>query len=129
VTDARYDYEGYIAAAHAGLGEAAFEAAWAEGRAMTPEEAVEYALSKGEERKSPALVPVAEQQSPADEPTERLTSREREIALLIARGLTNRRIASELSISERTVENHVRKILKKLGFPSRARIAAWVAQR
>nr|MBA3491001.1 response regulator transcription factor [Rubrobacteraceae bacterium] len=47
---------------------------------------------------------------------------------LVARGLPNRQIAQELSISERTVENHVHKILKKLGFSSRAGIAAWVAQ-
>ena len=50
-------------------------------------------------------------------------------ALLVARGLTNRRIANEFSISERTIEKHIGKILKKLGFSSRARIAAWVAQR
>ena len=55
---------------------------------------------------------------------ERLTPREREVALLVARGLTNRRIASELSVSERTVENHVRKILKKLGLHSRAQISS-----
>jgi DNA-binding NarL/FixJ family response regulator len=47
----------------------------------------------------------------------------------VERGLTNRLMASELSISERTVENHIRKILRKLGFTSRARVAAWVAQR
>jgi DNA-binding NarL/FixJ family response regulator len=52
-----------------------------------------------------------------------------EVVLLVARGLTNRRVALELAISERTVENHVRKILKKLGFRSRVQIAAWVAQR
>jgi DNA-binding NarL/FixJ family response regulator len=72
-----------------------------------------------------------QQRSPqADEPpSERLTGREQEIALLVARGLSNRQIAQELSISERTVENHIAKILKKLGFTSRARIATWVAQR
>ncbi len=53
----------------------------------------------------------------------------RKAALLVARGLTNRRIAEELSISERTVENHIGKIFKKLGFSSRSQIAAWVAQR
>ncbi|MFL5807791.1 MAG: LuxR C-terminal-related transcriptional regulator [Roseiflexaceae bacterium] len=127
LADARYDYAGYLATARAGLGETAFDAAWAEGRAMTPEEAIEYALSKGEQREPPVLVAVAEQQPPADERTGGLTRREREVAVRVARGLTNRRIALELSISERTVENHVRKILKKLGFSSRARIAAWVA--
>jgi DNA-binding NarL/FixJ family response regulator len=46
-----------------------------------------------------------------------------------SRGLTNDQIACEPSISEGTVENHVRKILKKLGFSSGARIAARVAHR
>ena len=97
---------------------------------MTPERAIEYAFStREEERHSPTLVPVPVHPPLGDERTERLTRREQEVALLVERGLTNRRIALELSISERTVENHVGKILKKLGFPARARIAAWVAQR
>src|SRR5215213_6228418 len=51
-----------------------------------------------------------------------LTRREQEIAALITRGLTNRQIASELSISEHTAATHVRRILKKLGLQSRAQI-------
>jgi DNA-binding NarL/FixJ family response regulator len=54
-----------------------------------------------------------------------VTCREQGIAALIAEGLTNRQIAGELFISERTVESHVRHILNKLGASSRARIAAW----
>jgi non-specific serine/threonine protein kinase len=121
--------EPFLEAARSRLDEAAFQAAWEEGRAMTEEQAIGYALSEEEEREPPTLVPVPEQEPPHDEPTERLTAREQEVALLVARGLTNRRIAQELSISERTVENHIGKIFKKLGFSSRARIAAWVAQR
>ena len=56
-----------------------------------------------------------------------LTPREREIAALIARGLSNRAIAEELVISQATVARHVANMLTKLGFSSRARIAAWVA--
>jgi len=113
-------------AVRAALGGEAFASAWAEGRAMALEQAVGYALSEEEERDAPTLVPVPEQQPPplADEPTERLTAREREVALLVARGLTNRRIALELSISEHTVANHVRKILKKLGLRSRAQVSS-----
>jgi DNA-binding NarL/FixJ family response regulator len=96
---------------------------------MTEARAVGYALSEEAEQDAPTLVAVPEQQPPpADESTERLTAREQDVALLIARGLTNRRIAQELSISESTVENHIHKIFKKLGFSSRSRIAAWVAQ-
>lgn len=54
-----------------------------------------------------------------------LTAREREVAALVARGLSNRAIADTLVISERTTETHVRNILSKLGFTSRAQIAAW----
>jgi len=54
-----------------------------------------------------------------------LTPREREIARLIARGLSNRGIADELVISPATVARHVANILAKLGFGSRAQIAVW----
>ncbi|HLZ29446.1 MAG TPA: LuxR C-terminal-related transcriptional regulator [Chloroflexota bacterium] len=58
-----------------------------------------------------------------------LTPREREIAALVAKGFTNRSIAQQLVISERTAEFHVEQIMNKLGFHSRAEVAAWVAQR
>ncbi len=54
-----------------------------------------------------------------------LTAREREVAALVAQGRSNRAIADELVISERTTESHVTNILGKLGFSSRAQIAAW----
>jgi predicted ATPase/DNA-binding CsgD family transcriptional regulator len=57
-----------------------------------------------------------------------LTPREREIAALIARGLSNRAIADELVISQATVARHVANMLTKLGFSSRAQIAVWVAR-
>jgi DNA-binding CsgD family transcriptional regulator/tetratricopeptide (TPR) repeat protein len=57
-----------------------------------------------------------------------LTPREREIAARISLGRSNREIASELFVSERTVETHVANILRKLAVPSRAGIAAWVGQ-
>ncbi len=56
-----------------------------------------------------------------------LTRREREIAELIAQGLTNRQIAARLYIAERTVDTHVGRILAKLGCASRAQVAAMVA--
>lgn len=54
-----------------------------------------------------------------------LSRREREVAALVARGLSNREIARTLFLSERTAENHVQHILTKLGFGARAQIAAW----
>jgi non-specific serine/threonine protein kinase len=50
------------------------------------------------------------------------------VAALVARGLTNRQVATGLSISERTVHTHVRRILRKLGLGSRAQITAWVIE-
>ena len=59
----------------------------------------------------------------------RLTAREHEVVTLIARGRSNRAIATELVVSERTVETHIGHIRDKLGATSRAQIAAWaVAQ-
>jgi non-specific serine/threonine protein kinase len=57
-----------------------------------------------------------------------LTAREREIALLVARGMTNKEIAKVLRISERTVDAHLEHMLNKLGYHSRSEIAAWAAR-
>jgi DNA-binding NarL/FixJ family response regulator len=56
-----------------------------------------------------------------------LGKREEEVARLVAEGLSNKQIGARLFISERTVESHVRGILNKLGFNSRAQIAGWMA--
>jgi DNA-binding NarL/FixJ family response regulator len=57
-----------------------------------------------------------------------LSRREREIADLVANGLSNKEIATKLVISRRTAEGHVEHIFGKLGFTSRAQIATWVAE-
>lgn len=59
----------------------------------------------------------------------RLTRREAEVARLVAAGLTNRQIADRLFVSPRTAEYHVEQIRNKLGFHSRAQVAAWSAGR
>jgi ATP/maltotriose-dependent transcriptional regulator MalT len=58
-----------------------------------------------------------------------LTRREREIAELVAHGLTNQKIANRLVISKRTADSHVQHVLTKLGFTKRTQIAAWVTER
>ncbi|MDQ6772540.1 MAG: helix-turn-helix transcriptional regulator, partial [Candidatus Dormibacteraeota bacterium] len=55
----------------------------------------------------------------------RLTRRQLDIVRLIATGGTNRDVAAELGISERTVEGHLEQVRNRLGFSSRVRIAAW----
>jgi DNA-binding CsgD family transcriptional regulator len=115
--------EPYLAATRSQLSGEEWEAAFAEGRAMGFEEAVEYALSV-DEHPSSTLVPMPEQP-----PTETLTLREREVALLVGRGLTNRQIAQELVLSEHTVHHHVTNILKKLNLSSRQQVASRLSDR
>jgi len=57
-----------------------------------------------------------------------LTARECDVAVLVARGLSNRQIAERLVISERTVHGHVASILSKLDFRSRSQIAVWAVR-
>jgi len=57
-----------------------------------------------------------------------LTPRQREVAALVAQGLSNREIAERLVITERSAESHVERIRIRLGFRSRAQVAAWVAR-
>ena len=56
-----------------------------------------------------------------------LSQREAQVAAYVAQGLTNRQIAAAEHISERTVETHVRHVFAKLGFATRAQLAAWQA--
>jgi DNA-binding CsgD family transcriptional regulator len=113
----------YLTTARSSLGEAVWQAELAEGRAMMPEQAIEYALSVEEPGSTLPLIRRSGGGSAA------LTPREEEVAVLVSHGLTNRQIASELSISEHTVATHITKILKRLGLSSRARLSAWVAER
>jgi len=98
------------------------ELARRDGRTMTLDEIVAYAL--GEDHAEPAPRPAA-----AADPWAPLTPREREVAELLSAGLTNREIADRLMVAPRTVDTHVGHILAKLGFTSRAQIAAWSARR
>lgn len=58
-----------------------------------------------------------------------LTKREKEVAELVAQGLSNKEIADRLVISPRTAEAHLEHVLNKLGFNSRVQVAAWVVER
>jgi predicted ATPase/DNA-binding SARP family transcriptional activator/DNA-binding CsgD family transcriptional regulator/Tfp pilus assembly protein PilF len=115
-------HEPLLVATRSRLDGAVWEAAFAEGKAMNLEEAVEYALS--EEEPAPTASPAPEQPSADEVPT--LTRRETEIATLVAQGMTNRQIATELVISEHTAATHVRRILKKLGLHSRSQLSSWI---
>jgi non-specific serine/threonine protein kinase len=114
---ARYDRS--LAAARVSLGERAFAVACAQGRRMTTEQAVQYALA----------VDPADGRVLAAPPSalDLLTAREQEVVALVSRGLTNRQIADELIVSERTAEAHVSSSMNKLGLTSRAQLAVWAA--
>jgi predicted ATPase/DNA-binding SARP family transcriptional activator/DNA-binding CsgD family transcriptional regulator len=116
--------EPYLAAARSRLNGALWGTNLEEGRTMTLEEAMGYALSEEEDVAPSSPTP---EQSSSEQPAA-LTRREEEVAALVARGLTNRQIASDLHLSERTVENHVSKILRKLDLTSRTEIAAWATE-
>jgi predicted ATPase/DNA-binding SARP family transcriptional activator/DNA-binding CsgD family transcriptional regulator len=118
-------HEPYLASARSRLGEAAWEEALSEGRAMSLDEAAEYALEQGN---APPTAPTPEEPI-MGEPAGNLSRREREVAVLVSRGLTNRQVSTELSISERTAGNHVARILRKLDLGSRTQIATWAAER
>jgi non-specific serine/threonine protein kinase len=110
-------------AARRQLDETAWTRAWNDGRRMSPEQAIEYALSAPE----PASTSAPPERSTGGQLAS-LTAREREIAALIAQGLTNRQIAHQLVLSERTVDTHAVNIMRKLGLRSRAHVAGWAAQ-
>ena len=112
------DHDRCLARTREALGDDAFRRAFEEGAAMRFDEAVALALG----RRTPA--PAA---ADAQGDEVRLTRRESEIAALVAEGLTNREIAERLVMAPRTAEGHVAHILGKLGFTSRAQLAAWSA--
>ena len=60
----------------------------------------------------------------ASAPAAELTTREREIATLVAGGMTNRDVAQRLHVSERTIDNHVYRMFRKLGIASRDELGA-----
>ncbi|MFQ6398576.1 protein kinase domain-containing protein [Nocardia sp. KC 131] len=96
------------------LGARRFDGALRQGQVMGMDAAIAYAL--GEQPTDAA---------PASGASAKLTKREQQVADLVAQGFSNKQIAAELVIAQRTAEGHVEHILTKLGFNSRAQIAAW----
>ena len=129
----------YLDAAR-GLGQEAVTELWEQGRSLSLDAAVTLALRSGPEAPWPTAgvpltqaTPYAGPAAPHARPAaphagqSPLTPREREISALIAQGYSNKGIADELVISPATAARHVANILSKLGFTSRAQIAAWAA--
>ena len=147
----RAEYDRTVGGIRTHLDQATFAEAWAKGRAMPLERAIVQALetkdelpteassreANGEDASS-ALPPDAFSSPPSPPLSPRhalqqqfggLTSREREVARLVAQGKSNRAIADELIVGISTVEAHMTHIFTKLGFSSRAQIAAWAVDK
>jgi DNA-binding NarL/FixJ family response regulator len=105
-------------------GTATSSTGFATGRQLSRDAAAALALGEPAREPATAAGPAA---APAPAGLGPLARRAADVARLIAEGLTNKEIGSRLFISERTVDSHVRSILSKLGFSSRAQIAAWMA--
>jgi len=105
------------------LGGAGFERGFAEGASYSFEQAVALALGEDGEAGMAGLLPATKARAAGG-----LTRREREIAGLLAEGLSNKEIAERLVISQRTAETHVEHILSKLGLTSRVQVGSWVAE-
>jgi len=111
------EHDGCVGQVRAALGDAGCADDFRHGQTLALDEALGYALDG---RWHPT--------KPPGGGAAPLTRREREVAGLIVRGLSNKEIAESLVIAQRTAESHVEHILTKLGFTNRAQIAAWTAE-
>ncbi|SEG84107.1 two component transcriptional regulator, LuxR family [Saccharopolyspora kobensis] len=75
------------------------------------------------------LARLRQSSNPEQDELASLTERERRVLELIGEGLTNRQIAEQLFLAEKTVKNYVTSVLAKLGMERRTQAAAWVARR
>ena len=111
---AHFGYERDLDAVRSMLSEACLKAAWAEGRTMSPERAIDYALFQSTR--------------PRERDAHPLTRRELEVLRLVARGMSNGEIAATLVLSGHTVHRHMSNVFGKLAVSSRAAAVAQAAQ-
>ncbi|MGH3968000.1 MAG: LuxR C-terminal-related transcriptional regulator, partial [Mycobacterium sp.] len=109
-------YEASVAALRNTLDQADFETAWAEGAALSTEEAIAYAQRGRGERKRPTTGWAS------------LTPTECEVVRLVSEGLANKDIATRLFVSPRTVQSHLTHVYTKLGLTSRVQLAQEAAR-
>jgi ATP/maltotriose-dependent transcriptional regulator MalT len=122
-----------VVEARGALGEEAWAAAFAAGRAMTLEEAIAEALGEDEGAADSAAEvtqpePEATPLAPKHDHPNDLTPREVEVLRLVAAGLSNPQIAQQLVVSARTVEAHLRSIFSKLDVTSRTAAARFALE-
>jgi DNA-binding CsgD family transcriptional regulator len=108
--------EGAAAGLREALGEKDFDSAWAEGEALSTEEAIAYAQRGRGQRKRP------------NSGWASLTPTERDVVRLVSEGLGNNDIATRLFVSPRTVQSHLTHVYSKLGLTSRVQLAQEAAR-
>ncbi len=109
-------FEFSVAALRDAMGEKDFESAWAEGAALSTDEAIAYAQRRRGERKRPSSGWAS------------LTPTERDVVRLVSEGLANNDIATRLFVSPRTVQTHLTHVYSKLGLTSRVQLAQEAAR-
>jgi len=109
-------YDGAVAKVRDALGQSDFDAAWAEGAALSTEEAIAYAQRRRGQRKRPTSGWAS------------LTPAERDVVRLVSEGLANNDIATRLFVSPRTVQSHLTHVYSKLGLSSRVQLVQEAAR-
>ena len=113
------EYDGDIEALRTTLGSETFTKLWADGEAMPLDDVIKDALAESTQ----------ESMQNEKEKSGGLTARERQVAILISHGKSNREIAEEMTVGIKTIETYVTRILNKLGFDSRVQIATWTIEK
>ncbi|MDT5402643.1 MAG: hypothetical protein QOK33_5874 [Mycobacterium sp.] len=110
------DYDASVAAVRVALGDSEFESAWAEGAALSADDAIAYAQRGRGERKRPTSGWAS------------LTPAERDVVRLVSEGLGNKEIGARLFISPRTVQSHLTHVYTRLGLTSRVQLVQEAAR-
>jgi len=113
------DYEQLVARIRTAIGATRYTAAHADGKSWPLGEALTSVLKATD-------LAVLQERAAASPTLAALSRREREVLPLVAQGLSNRAIAGQLHVGQRTIETHVSNIIGKLGLQNRMQIIAWI---
>jgi predicted ATPase/DNA-binding CsgD family transcriptional regulator len=127
----RARYERILALGRSQLDEATAAQAWAQGQAMTVEQAVQYAstpAANASHASSGKQAPQTQATQQETSPLSELTNREVEVLRLVAAGMTDAQVAEQLVLSVRTINSHLRSIYSKLGVNTRTAASRYAVE-